>query len=345
MFGETRSFFQRVEGSVLGFAVGDALGVPAEFMSRDDLLVDPVKGMRGGGAHEQPAGTWSDDTSMTLCVMDSLIEKGIDYADQMQRFSDWLWSANNTAHEEVFDVGGTTKSAIFKFVKGMPPLQCGETADYTCGNGSLMRILPIALYLVGQYGTCNMDDRAAEIIHRASKCTHAHIRCQMACGIYCAVVFQLCAGGQLTNAVNHAIRLVLSYYKKKPEFTEVYHEFETLKNIESWNESQISSSGYVLDTLQAALWCLLNTSSYAECVLKAVNLGEDTDTTAAVAGGLAGLCYGAEAIPKDWAEVTAKYSELQQRSKRFSFACLKNSETGHSTNQSFIYTRLDGCDE
>lgn len=332
MFGKVQTFFQRVEGSLLGFAVGDALGVPAEFMSRSELRLDPVEEMRAGGAHKQPAGTWSDDTSMTLCVMDSLMEKGIDYADQMHRFSDWLWNASNTAHGEVFDVGGTTKSAIFKFVKGTPPLQCGETADYTCGNGSLMRILPIALYIVGQYGTCDMDDRAAEIIHHASKCTHAHIRCKMACGIYCEVVFQLCADGYLSNAVTHAIHSALSYYERKPEFAEVYHEFEILKNIESKNESQIGSSGYVLDTLQAALWCLLNTSSYAECVLKAVNLGEDTDTTAAVAGGLAGLWYGAQAIPKDWAEATAKYSELQQRSKRFFSACLKNSETDHSVN-------------
>lgn len=332
MFSEVQTFFQCVEGSLLGFAIGDALGVPAEFMSRSELQLDPVEGMRGGGAHRQPAGTWSDDTSMTLCVMDSLIEKGIDYADQMRRFSDWLWDASNTAREEVFDVGGTTKSAIFKFVKGSPPLQCGETADYTCGNGSLMRILPIALYIVGQYGTCDMDDRAAEIIHNASKCTHAHIRGQMACGIYCAVVFQLCAGGHLPNAVNHAIHSALSYYDRKSEFAEVYHEFEILKNIERQNESQIGSSGYVLDTLQAALWCLLTTSGYAECVLKAVNLGEDTDTTAAVAGGLAGLWYGAEAIPDNWAEVTAKYSELQQRSKCFFSACLKNSETGHSVD-------------
>ena len=322
-----------MEGAILGLAVGDALGVPVEFMSREELRVDPVEGMRGGGVHGQSAGTWSDDTSMTLCVMDSLIEKGIDYSDQMRRFSDWLWSANNTAHEEVFDVGGTTKSSIFKFVKGMPPLQCGETADHACGNGSLMRILPIALYIVGQYGNRDLDDRAAEIIHNASKCTHAHVRCQMACGIYCAVVFQMCTGGNLSNAVKRAICSALSYYKKRPEFTGVYHEFETLNNIESWDEPQIRSSGYVLHTLQAALWCVLTTSGYAECVLKAVDLGEDTDTTAAVAGGLAGLWYGAESIPKEWSEATAKYCELKLRSRRFSYACLRDPRTGRTADE------------
>ena len=110
-------FFKQVKGAILGFAIGDALGVPVEFMNRAELKADPVCGMRSGGTYEQIAGTWSDDTSTTLCMMASITEKGIDYKDQMERLADWLWTANNTAHGEVFDVGGTTKSSIFKFVK------------------------------------------------------------------------------------------------------------------------------------------------------------------------------------------------------------------------------------
>lgn len=320
------SFYPLVEGAVLGFAVGDALGVPTEFMERSELRKDPVRGMRAGGTHRQPAGTWSDDTSMILCTMDSIVEHGINYTDQMQRFADWLWSASNTAHDEVFDVGGTVKHAIFRFVKGVPALECGETAENTCGNGSLMRMIPTACYLAGQHGDAGLDDRAAEIIHNTSRCTHAHLRCQMACGVYCAVIIQMCWERELHHAVKQGICAALSYYRGKAEFSAVYPEFESLVNIETWGEDQIQSSGYVLHTLQSALWCLLTTCGYAACVLKAVNLGGDTDTTAAVAGGLAGLWYGAEEIPEDWAAATAKYKELQIRSRRFCHACLKRLE-------------------
>ena len=315
---------ESIEGSILGFAVGDALGVPAEFMDREQLKRDPVICMRDGGAHGQLAGTWSDDTSMTLCLMDSIHEKGIDYTDQMSRFSDWLWYAENTARGEVFDVGGTTKRAIFKFVTGTPPLECGETADFSCGNGSLMRILPIAFYIVGQYGNAELDDKVAEIIHNVSKCTHAHPRCQMACGIYSSIVFQLCNGNNLIKAVEFGVLSALSFYKNNPAFTEVYHEFKSLKNINLWEENQISSSGYVVHTLQASLWCLLTTSCYEDCVLKAIRLGGDTDTTAAVAGGLAGLCYGVQSIPENWLRGLAKYNELKNKCNRFAHSCLKN---------------------
>lgn len=316
---------ESIEGSILGFAVGDALGVPAEFMDREQLQRNPVTGMQSGGTHGQPAGTWSDDTSMTLCLMDSIREKGIDYTDQMTRFSDWLWYAENTARGETFDVGGTTKHAVFKFVRGTPPLECGETAEFSCGNGSLMRILPIAFYLVGQYGNAELDDRAAEIIHNASKCTHAHPRCQMACGIYSSVVFQFCSGNSLKKSVESGVLSALSFYKDKPAFAEVYHEFESLKKIHLWKEDQISSSGYVIHTLQASLWCLLTTSCYEDCVLKAINLGEDTDTTAAVAGGLAGLCYGVRSIPENWLHELAKYNELKSKCNQFARSCLKSS--------------------
>ena len=321
-----RNRLGRIKGAILGFAVGDALGVPAEFMSREQLQHDPVVDMRAGGVHNQPAGTWSDDTSMTLCLMDSIMEKGVSYVDQMSRFSDWLWNATNTAHGEVFDVGGTTKRAIFKFAKGASPLECGETADFSCGNGSLMRILPIAFYIIGQYGNTGLDDRAAEMIHNTSRCTHAHPRCQMACGIYCSVVFQLCIGTDLIKSVESGIRSALSYYKNKSAFSGIYPEFESLGDIGLWKESQVRGSGYVLHTLQAALWCLLTTSCYADCVLKAVCLGEDTDTTAAVAGGLAGLWYGLQSIPEKWLHGLARYKELEDICNRFAFGYFKTDD-------------------
>lgn len=332
MFGEMKYYYQFIEGAIMGSVVADALGVPGEFMSRHELSKKPITDMIGGGAHNQLPGTWSDDTSMTLCTMDSLIACGIDFDDLMQRFSDWLRKASNTAREEVFDIGGTTRRAIVCYENHTPALDCGETSEYACGNGSLMRIIPTALYLVGQYGNRTLDDRSADIIHNTSKCTHAHLRCQMACGIFCSVVFQLCCGGDLRNATLFGIRSALAYYGKRPDFAVVYDEFSNLDTIQTWEESDVMSTGYVLHTLQAALWCLLNSSGYAECVLKAVNLGEDTDTTAAVAGALAGLWYGAKQIPEGWAQVTAKYEQIQERTKRFYYACLKNTETARSAS-------------
>lgn len=333
MFGNMKYFYQCIEGSILGSVVGDALGVPGEFMSREELRENPITDMIGGGAHEQLPGTWSDDTSMTLCTIDSIIEKGIDYDDQMYRFADWLWSASNTARDEVFDVGGATKHAIFRYMKKTPALECGELAENTCGNGSLMRIMPTALYLLGQYGWRELDDRSAEIIHNTSKCTHAHVRCQMACGVFCSIVFSMSCSGDLHNAVVAGVASALKYYRSKDEFATVYDDFTNLIGIEKRNEDEIQSTGYVLHTLQAALWCLLNTSGYAECVLKAVNLGRDTDTTAAVAGALAGFWYKEWQIPRDWAEKTAKYDEIRQRVKAFYYACLKNSKTGRSADE------------
>ena len=333
MFGEMKYYYQFIEGAILGSAVGDALGVPGEFISRNELAKNPITDMIGGGVHDQLPGTWSDDTSMTLCAIDSIIECGIDFNDQMQRFTDWLWNASNTAREEVFDVGGATKQAIFRFAKNTPALECGGLAENACGNGSLMRIMPTALYLVGQYGNCTLDDRTSNIIHNTSKCTHGHLRCQMACGIFCSVVFQLCCGGNLRNATLFGIRSALAYYRKRPDFAVVYDDFSNLDTIETWEENNVMSTGYVVHTLQASLWCLLKTSGYAECVLKAVSLGEDTDTTAAVAGALAGLWYGAKQIPKKWAENTAKYGEIKAKTKKFYYACLKNTKTGRSSSE------------
>lgn len=323
-----KHYYDRIEGALLGLAVGDALGVPAEFRSREELRAAPITGMVGGGEHGQLPGTWSDDTSMTLCMVDSLTARGIDFEDQMQRFADWLWNASNTARGEVFDVGGATREAILRHAKKTPATACGCTAENACGNGSLMRMAPLALYLWGQYRNLGLDDRAAELIHRASQCTHAHPRCQMACGIYCAVIFELFRCPDRQSAVRLGILNALSYYRKKPEFAAVWPEFASLERIGEWTEDEVESSGYVIHTLQAALWCLYTTSSYAECVLRAVNLGEDADTTAAVAGALAGICYKAREIPRDWLEQTARWEEIRQRAKPFYYACLKDGRAG-----------------
>ena len=167
-------FKDAVKNGILGLVVGDALGVPVEFLSREELERDPVNGMRAYGTHQQPAGTWSDDSSMALCLMESLT-KDVDYADMMDQFLRWANEGYMTAHGKVFDIGVATQQALIRFAHGTPPLECGGTGKYDNGNGSLMRILPMVLYL---HRTMGPDfprmPEAYQIIHNASALTHAH---------------------------------------------------------------------------------------------------------------------------------------------------------------------------
>lgn len=310
------------KGALLGLAVGDALGVPVEGSRREALRANPVQGMRAYGSHFQPAGTWSDDTSMTLCLMHSLAEKGIDYADQMRRYRDWALEDKYTAHNETFDIGNTTYRSIMCSLEGIPATMCGGSDEHDCGNGSLMRTMPIGLFLRTKYKRKVLEPQAAKVIHKTSDLTHAHPRCEMACGIYCSVLFRMLDGGDLFGAVTEGVESALAFYRKQKEFAGVIEDFETLPAVYIWKEDQIASGGYVLSTLQAALWCLLTTESYSECVLQAVNLGRDTDTTGAVAGALAGLWYGTDTIPEEWLETLAKRDELTALADRFAEACL-----------------------
>ena len=313
---------EAAKGALLGLAVGDALGVPVEGSRREALRANPVQGMRAYGSHFQPAGTWSDDTSMTICLMHSLTEKGIDYADQMRRYRDWALNDQYTAHDETFDIGNTTYRSIMCSLEGIPATICGGTEEHDCGNGSLMRTMPIGLFLRTKYRRKVLEPQAAKVIHKTSDLTHAHPRCEMACGIYCSVLFRMLDGGDLFDAVTEGVESALAFYREQKEFAGVLEDFETLPAVYTWTEDQIASGGYVLSTLQAALWCLLTTESYSECVLQAVNLGRDTDTTGAAAGALAGLWYGADAIPEEWLEALAKRDELTALADRFAEACL-----------------------
>lgn len=316
---------EAARGALLGLAVGDALGVPVEGSRREVRREDPIREMRAYGRHHQPAGTWSDDTSMTICLMHSLIEKGIDCTDQMRRYADWALDHQYTARGEAFDTGTTTYHAIMCHLDGLPATLCGGADDRDCGNGSLMRTMPIGFYLRTKYRRRVLEPQAAKVIHKVSDVTHAHPRCEMACGIYCSVLFRLLDGGDLLEAVTEGIESALAFYREQRAFAEVLADFETLPAVYTWTEDQIDSGGYVLSTLQAALWCLLTTDSYTECVLQAVNLGRDTDTTAAVAGALAGLWYGADEIPEEWLKALAKCDELTALAERFAEACVNES--------------------
>ncbi|TCX53587.1 ADP-ribosylglycohydrolase family protein [Dehalobacter sp. 14DCB1] len=316
-----------VLNGIMGLCVADALGVPVEFVSREKLKLNPVVNMRGYGTHSQPAGTWSDDTSMTICLADSLI-KGLDYGDIMTKFLMWYDEGSYTSYGEVFDIGISTSKALKRFSDGIEPLKCGGLNEHDNGNGSLMRVLPLLFYIQSIYGT-DFDeiDEAFNIIHNVSSLTHAHKRSKIACGIYISVASMLLGSMDLKIAVELGIYKAAEYYRKQTEFKDELSHFDRLfaKGFEKLDEKVIKSSGYVVDTLEAAIWCLLNSSSYKDCVLKAVNLGEDTDTVAAVAGGLAGLYYGYENIPCEWLDTIVKREYIESLSNQLYLASSRNS--------------------
>lgn len=275
-----------VKSAIFGLAVADAVGVPAEFIPREKLEKHPITDMVGFGSHDVPKGTWSDDTSMALCTLNSIAQKGeIDLVDNILEFSKWVEDGYMTPHGKVFDIGRTCLRAIGNYWRGKNVHTCGETREYANGNGSLMRIIPVSLF--NYFSQLSVED-SIKNIHNVSSLTHAHERSCIACGIYDFVVREL-INAPKKESVNEALKKAEKYYCN---YEQIFHYERLFKaDFANLDVSEIKSSGYVVDTLEAAIWCLLNTSNYRECVLKAVNLGQDTDTVAAVAGGLAGILY------------------------------------------------------
>lgn len=297
---------------IFGLVVGDALGVPVEFTSREERASDPVTGLREYGTHGQPKGTWSDDSSLTLALLDSIRSLGaVDYKDIMDRFARWYTNAEYTAGNEVFDIGISTSQAIGNYLRGQDPLQCGGTGDRDNGNGSLMRILPVCLhYYEKQKIVCTFDSESIYEIHNVSALTHGHLRSQMACGFYYFMVKAIIEKeGSLIERLQNGIDHAYEYYRQDlRNYSELanFNRLTSLQEFRSTPSEEIKSSGYVIATLEATVWCLINTDSYKEAVLKAVNLGADTDTTGAVTGSLAGLFYGFSSIPEEWVESLAR---------------------------------------
>lgn len=303
---------------MLGLIVGDALGVPVEFMSRTELMKNPVTGMREYGTHHQPRGTWSDDSSMALAELDSIRTVGtIDYTDMMERFSRWCMYGEYTPFGEVFDIGIATSRALMNYAKGIAPLESGGKTEWDNGNGSLMRILPVCLYLFKrQKKVCTSENESIYMIHAVSALTHAHVRSQMACGIYYFLVKAILEEeGSLENRLQKGMDRAYQYYRQDLSNHRELENYKRLADLSEFKENPkegIKSSGYVVDTLEAAVWCLLHSHSYKETVLMAVNLGEDTDTIGAVAGGLAGLYYKEEGIPQEWTQVLQRREWIEE---------------------------------
>ncbi|MBV5259642.1 ADP-ribosylglycohydrolase family protein [Synechococcus moorigangaii CMS01] len=309
----------RIQGGLMGLCVGDALGVPVEFSSRAARQRDPVTEMRGYGTHNQPPGTWSDDSSLTFCLAEAIAEVGLGEAlpeHLGRKMGLWLQEAYWTPHGETFDVGNTTAAAINKILAGINPLVAGGTGEHSNGNGSLMRILPLAFC-----GDRLSYGALLDTVHNISYLTHRHPRCLIACGIYITIALEILKNQSLTLAIEKGIRRSQEFYGASIYKDELPHYQRLFDGkLAQLPMVEIQSSGYVVHALEAALWCCLNQQTYADTVLAAVNLGDDTDTTGAIAGGLAGLYYGLDNIPTAWLAQIPRHDDIRQLGDRLFIA-------------------------
>lgn len=305
-----------IHSALFGVAIGDALGVPVEFKDRKYLKANPVTDMIAYGTHNQPAGTWSDDSSLTFCLAEMLSSK-YDLKELSDRFIDWYETGYWTPYGEVFDVGVATSKAIYRLKQDINPLIAGGAEETDNGNGSLMRILPLVFYIK------NMDiEQRFRYVNDVSSLTHRHIRSVLGCFIYSEFVLQLLKGFNKFEAFHQTRDIVNNFLNKNAICSDreinKYHRIlmnpigdYAIKPIYEYTEDEIASSGYIVHSLEASLWCILKEDSFEATVLRAVNLGYDTDTTAAITGGPAGILYGLHSIPLRWLNQLARKEDIQ----------------------------------
>ena len=311
-----RNYFKDILFSV---SIGDALGVPLEFTDRKTLKKNPVTEMTGYGTYNQPSGTWSDDSSLTFCLAESLT-KGFNLSDIANNFIKWRRENYWTARGEVFDIGFTTQKAINRLEEGTIHQIAGDDGEDSNGNGSLMRILPLLFYIKDK----PIEERF-NITKKVSSLTHRHIRSVLACFYYLEFARLLFLNRDKFSVYNklkeHFSRFLKSINIDAHEVS--FFNRLLIDNIYELPEDEIESNGYVIHTLEASMWCILITDNFKDAVLKAVNLGEDTDTTGAVTGGLAGLLYSIENIPNEWIIQLARYKDIEDLAERLSISLSK----------------------
>lgn len=305
----------KVIDALLGVAIGDAVGVPFEFSSRDIMKSDPAKGMIGYGTYNQPPGTWSDDSSLTFCLAESLVE-GYDLKDISEKFIKWKNEAYWSARGKVFDIGMTTSRAISRLRQIIEDEELEELKrqkdygdEYDNGNGSLMRIIPLLFYVKGK-----SIAEQFEIIWEISALTHRHIRAAMSCLIYLKLAEKLLEGKNKEIAYSEMRDEILNFWNAM-EFSEEEREhFRRLiqNDIRETEIDELKSGGYVIEVLESSIWFFLKRETYEEAILSIINIGHDTDTSAAITGGLAGIYYGQEGIPEDWIVSIARLEDIME---------------------------------
>ncbi len=297
---------KRLYGGIFGFCIGDMLGVPVEFSTRKERDDDEVKELRAYGTYHQPFGVWSDDTSLMLCFIDAF-NNGFSMNKLAENFVSYYREGKFTPNGEMFDIGISTQNAIEKIIQGVEPVKCGGITEKDNGNGSLMRILPLA-YLRKKYNV----DQTMKLMEDVSSLTHAHSRSKFACILYAELASQLILGKEKMEAYEETIEFINK--KCNEVYASEFKNFENIlnKNIINFRREEIKSTGYVVDTLEAVFWLFFNKNSYEEMVFGAVNLGGDTDTIAAIVGGIAGIYYGFNSIPDRWVQNVERKNEIKE---------------------------------
>ena len=291
---------------IMGVVAGDALGCPVQFETREEVARHPVTGMRGNGTFNLPEGSWTDDSSLTIALWESIKRIGkIDLDDIMENFMKWLYDGEFTPYGESYDIGRGTMEAIICYKKNRDAKKCGGDKEWNNGDGSLMRILPACIYCSVMESSGEYSDREAiDVIHAVGSLTHAHIRTNIACGLYFFMVKRILNGeGSLQERMQEGLTQGFAFYESCLSDKEELYYYDRMRELDIFKiqpARRIRSTGYVVHALEAAVWSLVTTDSFDGALLKAVNLGEDTDTVGAIAGGLAGLYYGYDAIPEEW---------------------------------------------
>jgi len=276
------SLLDRYEGSLLGLACGDAVGTTVEFAPRGSFV--PVSGMTGGGPFGLKPGQWTDDTAMALCLAESLVERGgFDARDQMTRYLNWWRWGYMSSTGECFDIGMTTRGALARFEQSGDPFS-GSSDPEQAGNGSLMRLAPVVLRY--HPDTELVLQHAAE----SSRTTHAAFEAVDSCRLLAHVLSAALLGLPKDRWLENAAAAVSA-----PKVLQIARGSFAAKS-----QEEIRGSGYAVASLEAALWCCMQTETFRDAVLCAANLGDDADTTAAIVGQIAGAHYGGSAIPPDW---------------------------------------------
>ena len=298
---------------MFGLIVGDAVGMPVQFEERSEIKAEPVTDMLEHLCFDMPKGAWTDDSSLALATLYSIKEQGkLDIEDVAKKFAMWLTDGLFTPLGFAYDVGTGCMNSIYRFIQTMDAYNCGGKTEQDNGNGSLMRILPTCIYAYEELTSGNITaDEAITLVEASSAITHAHKRAQTACVIYFYIIKEIldCRNKNeniglnelIENAISKTRSYALIHIDTFKEYSK-FHRLFALGTFKDLPEDDIYSTGYVLHSLEAAIWSLINTDNYRNCILKAVNLGGDTDTIAAIAGGLAGLYYGFDDIPKDWVD-------------------------------------------
>lgn len=297
----------KIKGAIIGAIVGDASGVPFEFMKSEDIDIKKINKIQNGGKWQQPIGSWSDDSSMVLCTMESLC-KGYNYQDIGDTFVKWAYEGYLTPFGITYDIGSTVSASLRKIRKKD---YSGIDDEDKCGNGSLMRIMPIVFYI-----DKHPEINKYQMIKEVSSLTHSNMLCVIGCAIYVELALNLLTGQDKEDAYKNMQESITTEYKdyklELDKFAKILN-----RNICDINFSELSGTGYILDSLESSLYSFMTTNNYKKSIETAISIGIDTDTIACICGGLSGLYYGFDNIPSKWVKLLIKKDDILNRCKTF----------------------------